>query len=172
MQSSCLLRTPVPIPPGISNHRPYTLGCLPAQWGINPHSARNPSTMAYCFPIGRKRVNRPCLNLSVARGAGFFSTCTSSSLAPLGAKGSPLHLATDPLPERKHRQPVSFVWFFFSSCGHRACTWDVGSSLLRTGAMYCRLWDASDVGTVALHAGLAKLGLALTQRLGLDWFGH
>ena len=112
MQSSCLLRTPVPIPPGISNHRPYTLGCLPAQWGINPHSARNPSTMAYCFPAGSKRVRRLYLILSVTRGGSIFYTCTSLSLAPLGAKGSPLNPATDPLPERKHRQPVSLFGSF------------------------------------------------------------
>ena len=115
MQSSCLLRTPVPIPPGISNHRPYTLGCLPAQWGINPHSARNPSTMAYCFPIGRKKGQQTLSKPISRQGGRIFSTCTSSSLAPLGAKGSPLHLATDPLPQRKHRQPVSFCFGLFGS---------------------------------------------------------
>ena len=64
-----------------------------------------------------ERINRSCLILSITRGAIFFFHLQNfffSSLAPLGAKGSPPFLVIDPLPTED--APPTWFTLVFSSC--------------------------------------------------------
>ena len=96
----------------LSHNCPYALRYLLSGSSL-------PSSQGYLSTIPdasllEERVNRPCLNLSVTRGAVFSSPTQFSSLAPLWAKGSPLNLATDPLPD-KEAPPTCFLFWSFSA---------------------------------------------------------
>ena len=123
------------------------------------------------------------------QGGRILFTCTISSLAPLGAKGSPPCLATHPLPTGKHRQPVfvSLGSGLFCSpggiaeftlndgascCALARCTVDRGLPWTLVGSISALAWPEGH-----LHCGrdevLAAVG-TVEARAGLllHWFTH